>query len=380
MADIDGAEYRFKVILLGDKGVGKTSFIKKLIGNQSEPRKHETFEVNIYELFFQTQNESVHFSVWDPITEDELSDDFYVDVDGAVLMFDKTSVESYKNVSKWYDACQDAFDIPIVMLGNKQDDPERVIEPRMIKFHRYKSNIQYWDLSVKNSINIEKPFPWFMRKLLGYHNIKIIQQHEMKSETDHALGELSGGKTERHYEYKVILIGDNGVGKTSFISKFNCTEFEMKKHESLDVNIYPVLFKTQSETVRFNVWDSHSADVNLPDEFYKNASAAIMMFDVTNVQSYENISKWNVNCENFGHLPIVMLANKVDIARSEREVSPAMIQYQLRKANIQYWDLSVKDDYCVDKPFPWILTKLLGYGPYEMELIKKPQIAPGLGN
>ena len=98
MADMDGAEYRFKIILLGDKGVGKTSFISKLIGNQSEPRKHETFEVNVYELFFQTQNESVHFSVWDPITEDDLSDDFYVDVDGAVLMFDYTSAESYKNV------------------------------------------------------------------------------------------------------------------------------------------------------------------------------------------------------------------------------------------------------------------------------------------
>ena len=98
-------------------------------------------------------------------------------------MFDYTSAESYNNVSNWYNACQDVFDIPIVMLGNKQDDPGRVIEPRMIKFHQYKSNIQYWDLSVKNSIDIEKPFPWFIRKLLGYHNIKIIQQPEMKSET-----------------------------------------------------------------------------------------------------------------------------------------------------------------------------------------------------
>jgi GTP-binding nuclear protein Ran len=96
-----------------------------------------------------------------------LRDGYYIQANGAIIFFDLTSRLTYKSVPNWYkDLSRVAGSIPMVLIGNKADVKDRKVLPKHIVFHRQKS-MQYYDLSAKSNYNIEKPFLYLLRKLLG---------------------------------------------------------------------------------------------------------------------------------------------------------------------------------------------------------------------
>jgi GTP-binding nuclear protein Ran len=83
------------------------------------------------------------------------------------------------------------------------------------------------------------------------------------------------------------------------------------------------------------------------------------MFDVCSRITYGNVPKWYKDlvrvCEN---IPIVLVGNKVDV--KDRKVKAKQITFH-RKKNLQYYDISAKSNYQFEKPFIWLLRKLVGY-------------------
>lgn len=93
---------------------------------------------------------------------------------GALLMFDTTSRTSYKNVPHWYrEIVKICENIPIVLLGNKIDNMDRKVKPKMITFHR-KRNLQYYEISAKSNFQIEKPFIYLLRCFTGNANLQLM--------------------------------------------------------------------------------------------------------------------------------------------------------------------------------------------------------------
>ena len=87
-----------------------------------------------------------------------------------MIFFDVTCRSSYKNVPQWHRELTEAVPerIPIVLVGNKVDVRDRKVKPKQITFHR-KKNLQYYDVSALSHYNIEKPFLWLLRRLVGSH-------------------------------------------------------------------------------------------------------------------------------------------------------------------------------------------------------------------
>ncbi|KAJ1363418.1 hypothetical protein KIN20_023284 [Parelaphostrongylus tenuis] len=89
-------------------------------------------------------------------------------------MFDVTARVTYKNVPNWHrDIVRVCGDIPTVLCGNKVDAEDRKVKAKTIKFHR-KKNMQYYDISGMSNYNLEKPFLWLARKLLGDPNLEFV--------------------------------------------------------------------------------------------------------------------------------------------------------------------------------------------------------------
>jgi GTP-binding nuclear protein Ran len=63
----------------------------------------------------------------------------------------------------------------MVLVGNKVDVKQRLVKPKMITFHR-KKNLQYFDLSAKSNYNIEKPFLYCAKKLMGDHEVRFVEE------------------------------------------------------------------------------------------------------------------------------------------------------------------------------------------------------------
>ena len=96
------------------------------------------------------------------------------------------------------------------------------------------------------------------------------------------------------------------------------------------------------------------------------------MFDVCSRITYTNVPKWYKDltrvCEN---IPIVLVGNKVDV--KDRKVKGKQITFH-RKKNLQYYDISAKSNYQYDKPFVWLLRRLVNDG--NLQLVEQPVLAP----
>ena len=99
---------------------------------------------------------------------------------------------------------------------------------------------------------------------------------------------------------------------------------------------------------------------------------AIIMFDVTSRITYRSVPNWHRDltrvCEN---IPIVLCGNKVEV--KDRKVKAKQITFH-RKKNLQYFEISAKNNYNFEKPFLWIARKLAGNN--ELVFVEAPALAP----
>lgn len=169
----------FKLILVGDGGVGKTTFVKRHLTGEFEKKYVATLGVEVRPLVFHTNRGPIKFNVWDTAGQEKfggLRDGYYIQGQCAIIMFDVTSRITYKNVPYWHrDLTRVCENIPIVLTGNKVEIKDRKVKAKQITFHR-KKNLQYYDISAKSNYNFEKPFLWLARKLVGDSNLMFVEQ------------------------------------------------------------------------------------------------------------------------------------------------------------------------------------------------------------
>ncbi|KAK3860478.1 hypothetical protein Pcinc_033469 [Petrolisthes cinctipes] len=167
----------FKLVLVGDGGTGKTTFVKRHLTGEFEKKYVATLGVEVHPLVFHTNRGPIKFNVWDTAGQEKLGglrDGYYIQAHCAIIMFDVTSRVTYKNVPNWHrDLVRVCENIPIVLCGNKVDVKDRKVKAKSIIFHR-KKNLQYYDISAKSNYNFEKPFLWLARKLIGDPNLEFV--------------------------------------------------------------------------------------------------------------------------------------------------------------------------------------------------------------
>ncbi|WP_350262720.1 GTP-binding protein (plasmid) [Pantoea sp. BJ2] len=174
--------------------------------------------------------------------------------------------------------------------------------------------------------------------------------------------------------FKVALIGDGGVGKTTFIKRFLNAELEKSYHSITSSEIHPVTFNTNSGEINFEVWDTSGQEKygRLKDSYYINTHCAIIMWDLLSERSSKNVEYWHRDlvriCEN---IPIVAVGNKLCLLNDS---SSSLGLSFLKKKNIKYYDVCAKSNYNVEKPFLWLAQRLLS-NP-NLEFIEKYILAP----
>lgn len=168
-----------KCILIGDGGVGKTTFMKKHITGHFEKTYRCTQGIDIKPLSFFTNHGEIKFTLWDTPGQEKhgsLRDIYYINTHCAIIMFDVCSRITYKNIPLWYkDLKRICGDIPIIICGNKIDSKDRKINKNQILFAK-KKKLLYFDLSVKCNFNINEPFLNFIKIFTNDQNAYFIKK------------------------------------------------------------------------------------------------------------------------------------------------------------------------------------------------------------
>jgi GTP-binding nuclear protein Ran len=168
----------FKLVIVGDGGTGKTTYVKRHLTGEFEKKYEPTIGVEVHPLDFFTNCGRIRFYCWDTAGQEKfggLRDGYYIHGQCAIIMFDVTARLTYKNVPTWHrDLCRVCENIPIVLCGNKVDVKNRQVKAKQVTFHR-KKNLQYYEISAKSNYNFEKPFLYLARKLAGDVNLHFVE-------------------------------------------------------------------------------------------------------------------------------------------------------------------------------------------------------------
>jgi len=173
--------FNFKIVLVGDGGVGKTTYVKRIRSGMFERKYLPTMGVDVQPLTFETNYGKVIFKVWDCAGQEKfggLRDGYYLGADGAICMFDLSSRVTCKNVSRWIvDVKEVVPNIPIIICSNKtgNDDPyDPLIEDNYI-LEPFPSDTAYYNISAKSNYDLAEPFLDLARKLTGHEDLEFIK-------------------------------------------------------------------------------------------------------------------------------------------------------------------------------------------------------------
>jgi len=173
-------KFSFKLILVGDGGVGKTTFVKRHLSGEYVELYRPTIGCVVHELDFETNKGTVLFECWDTAGQEKfggLRDGYYVGAKCGIVMFDLTFRHSYQNIPIWIrDVYRVCNEIPLTIVGNKYDlmDPAEE-EDRVTAFKRKYGN-KYVEISARRNRNYEKPFLFLIKDLLKSRNVRFVKQ------------------------------------------------------------------------------------------------------------------------------------------------------------------------------------------------------------
>ncbi|MFX1420257.1 MAG: Rab family GTPase [Promethearchaeota archaeon] len=172
-------------------------------------------------------------------------------------------------------------------------------------------------------------------------------------------------QTEKQFRFKITVIGDGQVGKTSLIKKFTKGFFNKDYVKTIGAQFSIYDKEINGENIRLLFWDiAGQDDFNfLRPYFYRDSIAAIIVFSLEENElgkdSFNHIPNWYEDVNQFcGDIPIIMFANKVDLI-DENILEKSKIQEIVDKYNfLGYYITSAKTGHGVIDAFDTIIKNL----------------------
>lgn len=192
---------------------------------------------------------------------------------------------------------------------------------------------------------------------------------EMEPERD---GKLKQIKIESgDYIFKLVLAGDGAVGKTTLVQKFVEEKFNEDYIATIGANIMKKEYKLRGEDVvcNFSIWDLAGQDLfkRTRKSYFSNASAGIIVFDVTRRETFEHVNSWMAEFKNIGKpIPIVLVGNKIDL-EEQRLVNPEEAETLAKELNLSYIETSAKEGQNVEEVFEMLAFFLVKNNFSQME-------------
>jgi len=175
-------KFVFKVTVIGDGGVGKTSLIKRFTKGNFQEDYIKTIGAQFSKYEQDIAGDECELSFWDIAGQDDfhfLRPSFYKGSQAAIIVYslEKNNLgkESFKNITHWYDDLQRFCGvIPVVLFGNKVDlvNKETLNEVKMLKFVKKRNLLGYYLTSAKTGESVNDAFQAIIREL--YYKYKAI--------------------------------------------------------------------------------------------------------------------------------------------------------------------------------------------------------------
>ncbi|XP_006628180.1 ras-related protein Rab-38 [Lepisosteus oculatus] len=163
---------------------------------------------------------------------------------------------------------------------------------------------------------------------------------------------------QKEHLYKILVIGDLGVGKTSIIKRYVHQNYSPNYRATIGVDFALKVLNWDTETIRLQLWDIAGQERfgNMTRVYYREAMGAFIVFDVTRPSTFEAVTKWKEDLDskltlsNGNNVATVLLANKCDQGRDVLTNNGIkMDQFCKENGFVGWFETSAKENINIDE-------------------------------
>jgi Ras-related protein Rab-8A len=160
----------------------------------------------------------------------------------------------------------------------------------------------------------------------------------------------------RNYDYliKLLLIGDSGVGKSCCLLRFSEDSFTPSFITTIGIDFKIRTIELDGKRIKLQIWDTAGQERfrTITTAYYRGAMGILLVYDVTDERSFENIRKWFTNVEQHAteNVNKILIGNKCDW-EEKRVVSTERGELLAQELNIPFLEVSAKTNHNVDLAF-----------------------------
>uniref|UniRef100_A0A914V020 Ras-related protein Rab-10 n=1 Tax=Plectus sambesii TaxID=2011161 RepID=A0A914V020_9BILA len=154
--------------------------------------------------------------------------------------------------------------------------------------------------------------------------------------------------------FKLLLIGDSGVGKTCILYRFSDDAFNTTFISTIGIDFKIKTIELKGKKIKLQIWDTAGQERfhTITTSYYRGAMGIMLVYDITNAKSFDNIAKWLRNIDEHASEDVekMLLGNKCDMA-DRRMVSKERGEQIAKDHNIRFLETSAKANIHIDKAF-----------------------------
>jgi len=171
----------------------------------------------------------------------------------------------------------------------------------------------------------------------------------------------SGSDDEYDYLFKVVLIGDSGVGKSNLLSRFTRNEFNLESKSTIGVEFATKSIQSDNKTIKAQIWDTAGQERYraITSAYYRGAVGALLVYDLSKRLSYENVTRWLKELRDHAdpNIVIMLVGNKKDL-RHMRQVTTDEAKEMCKQQKLFFIETSALADSNVATAFETILKEI----------------------
>ncbi|CAH9091190.1 unnamed protein product, partial [Cuscuta epithymum] len=170
-------------------------------------------------------------------------------------------------------------------------------------------------------------------------------------------------KVDHEYDYlfKIVLIGDSGVGKSNILSRFTRNEFCLESKSTIGVEFATRTLQVEGKTVKAQIWDTAGQERYraITSAYYRGAVGALLVYDITKKQTFDNVERWLRELRDHAdsNIVIMLAGNKTDLNHL-RAVPEQEARLLAEKEGLSFLETSALEALNVEKAFQTILLDI----------------------
>lgn len=166
---------------------------------------------------------------------------------------------------------------------------------------------------------------------------------------------------EYDYLFKIVLIGDSGVGKSNLLSRFTRNEFCLESKSTIGVEFATRTLQVEGRIIKSQIWDTAGQERYraITSAYYRGALGALLVYDVTKPTSFENVSRWLKELRDHAdsNIVIMLIGNKTDLKHLRAVATEDALSYAEREG-LSFIETSALEATNVEKAFQMNLSEI----------------------